>query len=219
MSHHRKHRMPLQLILITLALTAVVVLVAIAGTRAWLFHQREMATMTMIQFSELNLEGQNVGTLPIDLGEIDMTSADYKRIPFRVRAKAGINYILQIGHTTNLPLSYEIQLLDSWDGKTEKVISGANLNLAEDKTANDKYHGQTYITGENADNVQINAEPVYWQSGPCICDGSGIDNYVLIVSWSDNKDVVDKDTEMIYLTAGIGGYETNETTETTQATP
>lgn len=217
MSHHRKHRMPLQLILITLALTAVVVLVAIAGTRAWLFHQREMATMTMIQFSELNLEGQNVGTLPIDLGEIDMKDAGFKRIPFRVRAKAGTNYILQIGHTTNLPLSYEIQLLDSWDGETEKVISGANLNLAEDNpTANDKYHGQTYITGEN---VQINAEPVYWQSGPCICDGSGIDNYVLIVSWSYDEGVVDKDTEMIYLTAGIGGYETNETTETTQATP
>lgn len=212
MSHHRKHKMPRQIILITLALTAVALLAAIVGTRAWLYYRRELATMTKIQFSELYLTGTDTDpssvpdsiTVPVDLGEINITENDHKDMPFRIHTNPGMKYILQIGHTTNLPLTYEIWTTVSNDAEgnpiKEKFITGKTLKP------------QTYST---EDNVQKNAEPVYWQSDPIDCGNEGYDDYVLIVSWSDVTGVIDKDTEMIYLTAGIGGYETNETTQPT----
>ena len=214
MSHHCKHRMPPQIILIALTLAVTVVLTAIAGTRAWLYYHRELGTMTKIQFSELNLEGKDDITVPVDLGEINMTANGEKRMPFRIVADSGTRYILQIGHTTNLPLDYKIQRLDGWDGSKIEEITGSNLNLTQgSKVATDAFHLQTY----NADDsVQKNAEPVYWQSSPCT--SGGIDYYVLIVSWTADVTVIDKETEMIYLTAGLGGYTSNETTDTNEAT-
>ena len=207
MSHHRKHRMSPQLILITLALAAVVVLTAIAGTRAWLYYHRELGTMTKIHFSKLELTGTDTDTVPINLGEINMKNTGKEKRPFRVIANAGTKYILQIGHTTNLPLTYQIFTLDS------------NGNQKESVTLN-RITTQTYSDREN---VQQNAHPEYLQSDARVCSSVGMDDYVLVVSWTiteENKNsIVDKDTEMIYLTAGIGGYDTNETTETTQATP
>lgn len=207
MSHHRKHRMPPQLILITLALAAAVVLTAIAGTRAWLYYHRELGTMTKIHFSKLELTGTGTDTVPINLGEINMKERS-KEMPFRVIANAGTKYILQIGHTTNLPLTYQIFTLDS------------NGNQKESVTLN-RITTQTYSDGED---VQQNAHPEYLQSDARVCSAKGMDDYVLVVSWTIDEnatmsEITDKDTEMIYLTAGIGGYDTNETTETTQATP
>ena len=207
MSHHRKHRMPPQLILITLALAAVVVLTAIAGTRAWLYYHRELGTMTKIHFSKLELTGTDTDTVPINLGEINMKETGSKEMPFRVHANPGTKYILQLGYTNNLPLTYQIFTLDSNGSKGEPVT----LNSIT---------AQTYGAGEK---VQQNAYPEYLQSDARVCSVDGMDDYVLVVSWTiteENKNsIVDKDTEMIYLTAGIGGYETNETSETTQATP
>ena len=200
MSHHCKHRMPPQLILITLALAAAVVLTAIAGTRAWLYYHRELGTMTKIQFSKLELTGTDTDTVPINLGEIYMNKTGVEKRPFRVKANPGTKYILQLGHTTNLPLTYQIFTLDSNGSKGEPVT----LNSIT---------AQTYSAGEK---VQSNALPEYQQSDARVCSTGGQDDYVLVVSWTiteENKNnIVDKDTEMIYLTAGIGGYETNETT-------
>lgn len=200
MSHHCKHRMPPQLILITLALAAAVVLTAIAGTRAWLYYHRELGTMTKIHFSKLMLTGTDTDTVPINLGEINMKDDGIIKRPFRVIANAGTKYILQLGHTTNLPLTYEIFPL------------GSNGNQGESVTLN-RITTQTYGAGEK---VQQNAYPEYLQSDARVCSTGGQDDYILVVSWTiteENKNsIVDKDTEMIYLTAGIGGYETNETT-------
>ena len=200
MSHHRKHRMPPQLILITLILAAVVVLTAIAGTRAWLYYHRELGTMTKIHFSELELTGTDTDTVPINLGEINMKETGLKEMPFRVHANPGTKYILQLGYTTNLPLSYEIYTLDSNETKCNPVTLKAIT-------------AQTYSDGEK---VQQNAYPEYLQSDARVCSTVGQDDYILVVSWTiteeNKKSIVDKDTEMIYLTAGIGGYETNETT-------
>ena len=75
-----------------------------------------------------------------------------------------------------------------------------------------EYHDTTY--SDNA-TVQKNAEPLYWQSTSLVSNGNdGIDNYVLVVSWTKDDSVTDKETEMIYLTAGLGGY-SNETAEAT----
>lgn len=202
MSHHRKHRMPPQLILITLALAAAVVLTAIAGTRAWLYYRRELGTMTKIHFSELDLTGTGQDTVPINLGEINMKETGSKEMPFRVEANPGTKYILQLGYTNNLPLTYQIFTLDSNETKGNPVTLKAIT-------------AQTYSTGEK---VQQNAQPEYQQSDARVCSAEGMDDYVLVVSWGAST-VIDKDTEMICLTAGIGGYETNETAETTQATP
>lgn len=207
MSHHRKHRMPPQLILITLTLAAVVVLTAIAGTRAWLYYHRELGTMTKIHFSELELTGTDTDTVPINLGEINMKETGLKEMPFRVHANPGTKYILQLGYTNNLPLTYEIFTLDSKGNQNELVTLNSITT-------------QTYSAGEK---VQQNAYPEYLQSDARVCSTVGQDDYILVVSWTiteeNKKSIVDKDTEMIYLTAGIGGYETNETSETTQATP
>lgn len=200
MSHHCKHRMPPQLILITLALAAAVVLTAIAGTRAWLYYHRELGTMTKIHFSELELTGTGTDAVPINLGEINMKETGSKEMPFRVHANPGTKYILQLGYTNNLPLTYEIFPLDS------------NGNQGESVTLN-SITTQTYSAGEK---VQQNAYPEYLQSDARVCSTVGQDDYILVVSWTiteeNKKSIVDKDTEMIYLTAGIGGYETNETT-------
>ena len=163
--------------------------------------------MTKIHFSKLMLTGTDTDTVPINLGEIIMKETGSEERPFRVIANAGTKYILQLGHTTNLPLTYQIFSLDS------------NGNQGESVTLN-RITTQTYGAGEK---VQQNAHPEYLQSDARVCSVDGMDDYVLVVSWTiteENKNsIVDKDTEMIYLTAGIGGYETNETTETTQATP
>lgn len=197
---------------LALALVLAALISAAAGTLAWLQYKRSLQTMTRIQFSTLKLTGIDVDSIPVDLGEINMKDAGRKEMPFRVIANAGTKYILQIGHTTNLPLSYKICVYKS--NAEGDPIEGSNLNLSGDgRTATTTYHSQTYIDGENKDKVQPNAEPVYWQSTPILSTGE--DTYVLIVSWEDSNEidkVIDKDTEMIYLTAGLGGYETNETT-------
>ncbi|MGM9605510.1 MAG: hypothetical protein ACI3XG_10670 [Faecousia sp.] len=205
-------------LVLVLALAAIALLSVAVGTMAWLKFNRSLLTMTQIQFSTLDLEGQEPDSLPIDLGEIDIRNSGSKEMPFRIRSKPGTQYILQLGHTTNLPLSYEIYPVDEWDGNKSGSLSGRYLNkdsttsLAESTSREKTYDAQ--------DSVHQNAEPLYWQStaGACVCSDSGYDYYVLVVSWSGNQDVIDKETEMIYLTAGLGGYTGNETTETTEAT-
>ena len=52
--------------------------------------------------------------------------------------------------------------------------------------------------------MQKNAEPLYWQAERTANAKTGIDYYVLVVSWTDTN-VTNKDTEMIYISASLGG--------------
>ena len=73
--------------------------------------------------------------------------------------------------------------------------------------ANDSQHEATYST-YSKDYVQKNAEPLYWQNDTSIRitsdDDSGFaDYYILRVSWNPNEVKNDKETDMVYITAGM----------------
>ena len=131
------------------------------------------------------------------------------------------NYKLQIAHTTNIDFTYtvfpaqeqqgsgDVEYVDE-DGtahyysKSGSAASGKYLNLGSDgKKADDSLHKESY---DSYKNVQENAEPLYWQSDeiqPENNSGQGfVDYYILEISWNDDVRN-DKETDMVYLTAGI----------------
>ena len=124
-----------------------------------------------------------------------LTIGEAKEMPFRIVTKKNAKYILQLAHTTNLPLTYEIYTADEWAQETTR-IKEAN---AEEK----QYTNQTYNTG---DHVQTNAQPLYWLAERTANATTGIDYYVLVVNWKSGttaKSVINKDTEMVYLSASL----------------
>lgn len=221
MSQEPKHKMLRQARVLTFALIAATMLAVIAITMAWLYQNKGLQTMTRIQVPYLYLRGHESDTISVELGEIDVREEGHKNIPFRVEASKDAKFKLQLGYTTNLPLNYtivEVKNFDNWEGTTANsgnVVTGNYLNKSKnDRTADDTEHETTYGTYAS-DNVQTNAEPVYWQSN--LIDYGRVQDkkYILIVSWNKCDDTVtDKDTDMIYLTAGIsnkgGQDEANE---------
>lgn len=189
---HNRNRLRWALLLSGILVT-VSALAAVMGTAAWLTSQRSLSTLTKIDFTTLTLEGQTEDSQPVNLGALDFHSAGSKEMPFRIVTKKNAKYILQLAHTTNLPLTYEIYTASEWAQKTTR-IKEAN---AEEK----QYPNQTYNTG---DQVQTNAQPLYWLAKRTANAKNGIDYYVLVVSWTDTN-VTNKDTEMIYISASLGG--------------
>lgn len=196
-------------LLLTAALASVALVAAIAGTTAWLSASRSLTTLTKIDFVTLTLEGKTTDSEPINLGVLNIDTSS-KEMPFRIVTKKNAEYVLQLAHTTNLPLNYEIYVAksDPWGTKTGTCVKTAN---AEEKP----YHSETY---NGTDSVQKNAEPLYWISGTRKADANtGIDYYVLVVSWKDGttkESITNKDTEMVYLSASLlGGADDAETSE------
>lgn len=188
--NHRRVRWKL---LLSVALASIALFAAVAGTTAWLAADRSLTTLTKIDFVTLTLEGRTEDSVPVNLGAL--TIGEAKEMPFRIVTKKNANYILQLAHTTNLPLTYEIYTASEWAQKTTR-IKEAN---AEEK----QYPDQTYNTG---DHVQKNAEPLYWLSNRTANATTGIDYYVLVVNWESGttaESVINKDTEMVYLSASL----------------
>lgn len=189
---HNRNRLRWALLLSGILVT-VSALAAVMGTAAWLTSQRSLSTLTKIDFVTLTLEGRTEDSVPVNLGAL--TIGEAKEMPFRIVTKKNANYILQLAHTTNLPLTYEIYTADKWAQKTTR-IKEAN---AEEK----QYTNQTYNTG---DHVQTNAQPLYWLAERTANATTGIDYYVLVVNWKSGttaKSVINKDTEMVYLSASL----------------
>lgn len=179
--------------LLSVALASIALFAAVAGTTAWLAADRSLTTLTKIDFVTLTLEGRTEDSVPVNLGVLPIGEA--KEMPFRIVTKKNANYILQLAHTTNLPLTYEIYTADEWAKKTTP-IKEAN---AQEK----QHHAETYGTYTN---VQINAEPLYWLSNRTANATTGIDYYVLVVNWKSGttaESVINKDTEMVYLSASL----------------
>lgn len=188
---HKQNRLRWALLLSGILVTASA-LAAVMGTAAWLTSQRSLSTLTKIDFVTLTLEGQTEDSVPVNLGAL--TIGEAKEMPFRIVTKKNANYILQLAHTTNLPLTYEIYTASEWAVKK---------GLIKKPDAPEKqYHKETYGTYTN---VQINAEPLYWQAECTANATTGIDYYVLEVNWSTTTNVTNKDTEMIYISASLGG--------------
>ncbi len=189
---HKRNHLRWALLLSGILVT-VSALAAVMGTAAWLTSQRSLSTLTKIDFTTLTLEGQTEDSVPVNLGALDFHSAGSKEMPFRIVTKKNAKYILQLAHTTNLPLTYEIYTADELAVKKDPI--------KEPDAPEKQYHEKTYGTYTN---VQKSAEPLYWLAERTANATTGIDYYVLVVSWTDTN-VTNKDTEMIYISASLGG--------------
>ena len=188
--NHRRVRWKL---LLSAALASIALFAAVAGTIAWLAADRSLTTLTKIDFVTLTLEGKTKDSEPDNLGTLEV--GKYKEMPFRIVTKKNAQYQLQLAHTTNLPLTYEIYTASEWAVKKDLI----KKSDAPEK----QYHEETYGTYTN---VQKNAEPLYWLAECTANATTGIDYYVLVVNWKSGttaESVINKDTEMVYLSASL----------------
>lgn len=188
--NHRRVRWKL---LLSVALASIALFAAVAGTIAWLAADRSLTTLTKIDFVTLTLEGKTTDSVPVNLGTLEVGKS--KEMPFRIVTKKNAQYQLQLAHTTNLPLTYEIYTASEWAQKTTRIKEANAQEL--------QYPDQTYNTG---DHVQTNAQPLYWLAECTANAKTGIDYYVLVVNWKSGttaESVINKDTEMVYLSASL----------------
>lgn len=214
MANFFKKHPKLHIFALIAALVAAVGMLASVGTFAWLRYTRSLHTVTLVQIPTLSLKGASTDTLVMDIGDIDVESSGKKENVFRVTAGIDTNYIIQLAHTTNIPLTYTIYPVE--EGGSNQVVegnvtysygtplAGGYLNQDSSGLANSSLHSETYGSYQN---VQKNAEPLYWQSDVQTSDGEDT-YYVLVISWGSGLKN-DKETDMIYLTVGMGGA--NET--------
>lgn len=213
---------------LVLALVIAAVVAVIMGTLAWLNYQRGLFTVTRMQMPILYLrDEEGMDTSRVDLGSLDIGSEEGSRCVFGVYATAHTEYMLQLSHTTNLPLSYKIyrasqEPLAGLTGQVGKfyyqesdLVSGANLSVADT-------HKITFGDSYPSEKVQYNAEPVYWQANDAREIKRGeIQYYVLEVNWDSAaltdavKQQIYKESEMIYVTVATSLGVVAETTETT----
>ncbi|MDY4585919.1 MAG: hypothetical protein SPC84_03485, partial [Oscillospiraceae bacterium] len=175
--------------------------VAAGLTYAWFRQSYSLSTVAKIKASiRLDLAaGNGEDASRFQIGTVDttgegVTSKDYV---IAVKKDKPTNYILQIGHTTNIPFTYTLyKATEDNSGtviyvgadnithkykKSDTEIKGKYLNkIPDDKIlANDRYHSQTY---ESYSKIQENAEPLYWQSTDTLGSGTDlVDYYILIV--------------------------------------
>lgn len=193
MFQDRNHNRMRWKLLLSVALASIALFAAVAGTIAWLAADRSLTTLTKIDFVTLTLEGRTEDSVPVNLGAL--TIGEAKEMPFRIVTKKNAQYQLQLAHTTNLPLTYEIYAADEWAQETTRI---KEVNAQELQ-----YPDQTYNTG---DQVQTNAQPLYWLAKRTANATTGIDYYVLVVNWKSGttaESVINKDTEMVYLSASL----------------
>ena len=180
-------------------LAAAVLLSALGGTMAWLRYTRSLHTLARIQVPSMTLTGPQGGsTLPVALGDMDLSQAGKKESIFRIASNKGTHYILQLAHTTNLPLKYTIYQLSSASDPSRGTALAGNYRNGDGSLADGTLHSATY---GDYNKVQKNAQPLYWQSE--VQTSSGEEFYMLVVTWEAGAN--NKETDMIYITAGIGG--------------
>lgn len=184
--------------------------VAAGLTYAWFRQSYSLSTVAKIKASiRLDLAaGNGEDVSGFQIGTVDttgegVTSKDYVIAVKKDKSKdKSANYILQIGHTTNIPFTYTLYKAKSgtindnnvvYVGEKEtfyykkgEAVSGDYLNkISDDKilaNSTGTYHEQTY---ESYSKIQENAEPLYWQSTDTLGSGTDlVDYYILTVSWA-----------------------------------
>ena len=226
--------------LVLLILLCVAILGFTGGTLAWFRYLQQLNTVALVQIpSKITLSGANRSELQkisLELTPDDDITGEGKvtiRRVFCVESTA--NFWLEVIRTTNIegmdikiyPVKATNSDLDSGivkgtDGVNtyyytpdETNLTGAYLNQVADEeyaiqAGNDKtLHGENYVDG---DDVQKNAEPLYWRSGTeqsvfdtdysrsgTAADGMDIyyRYYVMELSWNTS----DQETDMVYLLA------------------
>lgn len=213
--------------LLIMLLATALVFAGLVTVYAWFTNQRKLATVTRVNAPSALVIGAGAkeSSMNIDIGSINVEDESGKKdFVFSVYSDNSVeNYKLQLAHTTNIGFVYTIykadestssQGIDSVEyidesgnahyyTKNGDALSGSYLN-PNGKIADRSLHGKSY-GGYNE--VQKNAEPLYWQTTneiqPTKNNLSGfLDYYILEIRW--NEDVSNnKETDMVYLTAGI----------------
>ena len=211
---------------LVLALVATAALAVMVGTQAWLSYMRRLETAATVDMPTLILQGPlDSDTAPIELGDIDVTQESPRRYVFSVVSVDADFYQLQLAHTTNIPFTYTIYHADlvpkggmiqiSGYGYNRGVeLVGKHLNKGSTGKADSALHKQTY---DGYNNVQENAEPLYWQSESVkvINRDYQRDYYILEISWEPGLKN-NKETDMVYLTVGLAENTDNTGTGGTQ---
>lgn len=206
---------------------AVLIFAGIVTVYAWFTNQRKLATVTRVNAPSALVIGAGVkeSSININLGSIDVEDESKKKdFVVSVYSDNSVEkYKLQLAHTTNIDFAYTIYKADesmsySGDGCVEYVdeagnthyytkngeaLAGRYLNL-NGKIADKSLHDKSY---DEYNEVQKNAEPLYWQTEneiqPTNNSSSGfLDYYILEISWNENVSN-NKETDMVYLTVGI----------------
>ena len=201
-----------------LAVIAAALALLVLPVMAWLYMQRSMETITKINMPALFIGAGDAKPIQeLELSNIDVSAEQkYKDIVFCVYStKPGLEYDIQLAHTTNIGFTYEIYKasLAPSDGDVSYLnerytkgdkLRGSYLNKGNNGYADSTYHETTYA---QYNNVQAAAEPLYWRttdketlpdSGH---NGNYINYYILHISW-DEKVQDNKETDMVYLMAG-----------------
>ena len=205
---------------LALALAGTALLALIVSSLAWLNFNRTLQTITRMQMPILylqekdpNEEGQYVNTHAIDLGNLDMSKAGSKEIPFAVMATADTKYILQLAYTHNLDLTYELYKTNTYD----TTLSDQDKPIAMvDRTPQPSFSYEEYGSRHNAavpkyeqtrDSTEIKRFNPYYPNN--------LHFYVLKVTWSKPENLNTKETDMLYLTVATANEEIAPTTSAT----
>lgn len=219
---------------------AIVAFVAllIVPVLAWFSFQRNIHTITKIREPQALVigAGNAKAVTELELNDIDVSGEKkYKDIVFCIYSPQSLAFNLQLAHTTNTGFTYAIYpakrtamggsstisyLNETYYFNENSPVSGSYLNLERDSsparaTASGEYHNNSYAKSDGSgviyDNVQPNAEPLYWKTNgelhlPNNMDDTGyyINYYVLRISW-DNSAKNNKETDMVYLMAEATG--------------
>ena len=201
-----------------LAVAAAALALLVLPVMAWLYMQRSMETITKINMPALFIGAGDAKPIQeLELSNIDVSAEQkYKDIVFCVYStKPGLDYDIQLAHTTNIGFTYTIYKaslapsngeVSYLNGQYKKgnELKGSYLNKGDNGYADSTYHKTTYNAYSN---VQAAAEPLYWRttdketlpdSGH---NGNYINYYILHISW-DEKVQDNKETDMVYLMAG-----------------
>ena len=178
--------------------------VAAGLTYAWFRQSYSLSTVAKIKASiRLDLAaGNGEDASRFQIGTVDTTGdgVTHKDYVIAVKKDKPTNYILQIGHTTNIPFTYKLYKAKEDNSGTVIYVGADNITHKYKKSdteingeywnkiSGDKilanstgtYHEQTY---ESYSNIQENAEPLYWQSTDTLGSGTdSVDYYILTVS-------------------------------------
>lgn len=225
MARSQKKTFPIRLRYVVLFLILLALLLAAVGTVAWMRYIRSLQTVTLVQVSNLLLEGPTPTSVALDLGDFDVSEEGSKKYVFGVHTFDTPTFYVQLGHTTNTPFRYTIYQAEKSDTKPDSeyvyeggfyflnkgVLPGKYVNQLGTQFLADKNHdfyGSTY--DKSKDTVQKNAVPLYWKSGSVSVDsadgndGSATTYFILEISWGAGESN-NKETDMVYLTVGTAG--------------
>ena len=188
-------------LLLSLISALAVILILTMLSLAWLNNKRTLQTVTTMQMPVLFIKDKNdVET------HLDVSQAGFKDIAFAVTASRKTDFNIQLAHTTNIPITYKIYPAQ----KNDEGIVAEQTELAGNYLEWNT-HTETY-GNYNAEYVQFNAEPKYWQASDAqsINESYGMKYYVLRISW--NQAINNKETEMIYITVSTKIADVNSST-------